>query len=83
MAERGLARLLAGMEPVLWPRPYGFAVVAGPLVLEPFATGAEAEGLVEVGISCNGIAGGHHDHRFVQRERRLDAKAALRGLSDV
>jgi hypothetical protein len=124
MAERDLTRLLQGMEPVLWPEPYGFAVAAGPLAVEPFATVAEAEGLTvvaplaaltaggmrsdpwarisltvtsdlaavgltaafatalgEKGISCNVIAGFHHDHLFVQWDRRVDAMQALEALA--
>ncbi|RYE39690.1 MAG: ACT domain-containing protein [Hyphomicrobiales bacterium] len=46
-------------------------------------TAAFAAALARVGISCNVIAGVHHDHLFVQWDRRGDAMAALRGLSDV
>ena len=125
MAERDLARLLATMEPVLFPEPYGIACSAdGILLVQPFAAVAEAEGLTVVaplaemqaaglasdlwarisltvqsdleavgltaafasalgdeGISCNVIAGFHHDHLFVQWARRADAMAALRALS--
>jgi hypothetical protein len=49
MAERDLGALLRGMEPVLMPDPYGFAVwTDGILLIEPFATVAEAEGLTVV-----------------------------------
>ena len=46
-------------------------------------TAAFAEALGRVGISCNVIAGYHHDHLFVQWDRRTDAVAALKALSDV
>lgn len=125
MGETDLAVLLATMEPVLHPEPYGYAVWTGEtLPLQPFAAIAEAEGMTVVarldkmqaagmvsdpwarisltvhsdlaavgltaafagalgqaGISCNVIAGYHHDHLFVQWDRRKDAMAALRGLS--
>ena len=122
MAERDLAVVLRGMEPVLHSEPYGFAVWEGALPFQPFATVAEAEGLTVVapladlgggeawarisltgpsdlaalgltaafatvlaakGISCNVIAGVHHDHLFVQWDRREAAMAALKALSDV
>ncbi|MBN8633168.1 MAG: ACT domain-containing protein [Rhodobacterales bacterium] len=122
MAEMDLAVLLRTMEPVLFPEPYGFVVMAGALPFQPFATVAEAEGMTVVaplavlgegepwarisltvhsdlaavgltaafatalgreGISCNVIAGVHHDHLFVQWDRRFDALATLEGLSHV
>ena len=44
--ERDLARLLAGMRPMLDQRPYGFAIAERvPTGLTPFATVAEDEGL--------------------------------------
>lgn len=46
-------------------------------------TAAVAGALRRVGISCNVIAGFHHDHLFVQWDRREDAMAALRALSDA
>ena len=46
-------------------------------------TAAFAGALGRVGISCNVIAGFHHDHLFVQWDRRADAVAALKALSDV
>jgi hypothetical protein len=122
MAERDLAVLLRGMEPVLHGEPYGFAVWKGALPFQPFATVTEDEGLTVVAplsllgggepwarisltvhsdlaavgltaafatalaaqdISCNVIAGVHHDHLFVQWERRAEALAALRALADA
>jgi uncharacterized protein len=44
-------------------------------------TAAFAGALAAEGISCNVIAGVHHDHLFVQWDRRDDAMAALLGLS--
>ena len=44
-------------------------------------TAAFAGALGRQGISCNVIAGVHHDHLFVQWDRRFDALAALEGLS--
>ena len=122
MGETDLKLLLATMEPVLFPEPYGFAVWRGALPEGVFATVAEAEGLTVVaplailgggdpwarisltvhsdlaavgltaafagalgqeGISCNVIAGVHHDHLFVQWDRREDAMAALRRLASA
>ncbi|MGL4237118.1 ACT domain-containing protein [Tabrizicola sp.] len=44
-------------------------------------TAAFAKALAAEGISCNVIAGYHHDHLFVQWDRRGDAMTALEGLS--
>jgi hypothetical protein len=44
-------------------------------------TAAFATALGAEGISCNVIAGYHHDHLFVQWDRRGDALAALRRLA--
>ena len=44
-------------------------------------TAAFATALGAEGISCNVIAGVHHDHLFVQWDRRGDAMAALEALS--
>lgn len=44
-------------------------------------TAAFATALAAKGISANVIAGFHHDHIFVQWERRHDALAALKELS--
>lgn len=46
-------------------------------------TAAIARALAAVGISANVVAGFYHDHVFVPWERRADAMAALRGLSDA
>ncbi|WP_137111478.1 ACT domain-containing protein [Rhodobacter sp. SY28-1] len=125
MGETDLKVLLATMEPVLHPEPYGYGVwTGGVLSITPFATVAEDEGMTVVaplaemraagfqsdpwarisltvhsdlaavgltaafagalgreGISCNVIAGFHHDHLFVQWDRRADAMAALRRLA--
>jgi uncharacterized protein len=46
-------------------------------------TAAFASALAGVGISANVIAGVHHDHIFVQWDRREDAMVALKALSDA
>jgi uncharacterized protein len=46
-------------------------------------TAASATTLAREGISANVVAGYFHDHLFVQWERREDAMAALRRLSDA
>ncbi|GLS85608.1 transporter [Cypionkella aquatica] len=46
-------------------------------------TAAIARALAAEGISANVVAGFYHDHVLVPWERRGDAMAALRGLSDV
>ena len=44
-------------------------------------TAAVAAALTEAGISCNVIAGYHHDHLLVPADRGEEAVAVLRGLS--
>lgn len=44
-------------------------------------TAALAGALAAVGISANVVAGFHHDHIFVQWDRRQDAMTALQELS--
>jgi hypothetical protein len=44
-------------------------------------TAAFSGALGRKGISCNVIAGFHHDHLFVPWDRRFDAMAALEALS--
>lgn len=46
-------------------------------------TAALATALAAEGISCNVIAGVHHDHLLVPWDRRDDAMATLRRLSDA
>jgi hypothetical protein len=72
------------------------ALKAAGLVSEPWArvsltvhsdlaavglTAAFASALAREGISCNVIAGYHHDHLFVQWDRRDAALAALEALA--
>lgn len=45
-------------------------------------TAAFAQALADDGISCNTVAGFHHDHLFVPWHRRHDAMAALNRLSE-
>lgn len=44
-------------------------------------TAAFSAALAAEGISCNLVAGVHHDHLFVPWDRRLDALAALERLA--
>lgn len=44
-------------------------------------TAAFSAALGEAGISCNVLAGLHHDHLLVPHDRRDDALAALRALA--
>lgn len=44
-------------------------------------TAAFARALADHGISANVVAGFHHDHIFVQWDRRHDALAALQALT--
>jgi hypothetical protein len=46
-------------------------------------TAAFSGALARAGISCNTIAGFHHDHLFVPWDRRHDAMAALAALSET
>jgi len=46
-------------------------------------TAAFAQALAAEGISCNVIAGLHHDHLFVPWDRRQAALAALERLADA
>ncbi|MET9625465.1 ACT domain-containing protein [Streptomyces sp. NPDC006464] len=44
-------------------------------------TAAVSRALAEAGLSCNVVAGYHHDHLFVEHERAEGALAVLRALS--
>ena len=44
-------------------------------------TAAFSSALGQAGISCNVVAGVHHDHLFVPVDQAQEAMAALRGLS--
>ncbi|MEU6933677.1 ACT domain-containing protein [Streptomyces sp. NPDC046374] len=45
-------------------------------------TAAVARELAEAGLSCNVVAGFHHDHLFVEHARAGEALATLNALSD-
>lgn len=45
-------------------------------------TAAFARALADAGLSCNVVAGFHHDHLFVEHDRAEDALAVLCGLAD-
>lgn len=44
-------------------------------------TAAVATALAEAGLSCNVVAGFHHDHLFVPYERAAEAMAVLEALA--
>jgi hypothetical protein len=44
-------------------------------------TAAVAQELAGIGVSCNVVAGYHHDHLFVPYERAAEAVAALEDLA--
>ncbi|MFJ2647621.1 ACT domain-containing protein [Streptomyces sp. NPDC087420] len=44
-------------------------------------TAAVAQELASAGVSCNVVAGFHHDHLFVPYERAAEAVALLEGLA--
>ncbi|MFJ2671228.1 ACT domain-containing protein [Streptomyces sp. NPDC087525] len=44
-------------------------------------TAAVARELADIGVSCNVVAGFHHDHLFVPYERAAEAVAALEALA--
>ncbi|MCX4911713.1 ACT domain-containing protein [Streptomyces sp. NBC_00878] len=45
-------------------------------------TAAVAQALAEAGLSCNVVAGFHHDHLFVPHERAAEAVALLERLAN-
>ncbi|MGW6569424.1 ACT domain-containing protein [Streptomyces sp. NPDC054975] len=44
-------------------------------------TAVVAQGLAEAGLSCNVVAGFHHDHLFVEHARAQEALTVLRTLA--
>ncbi|MBD9414445.1 ACT domain-containing protein [Pseudomonas sp. PDM16] len=67
----------------------GFDYVAAWITLEVHSslaavglTAAFASALAKAGISCNVIAGYHHDHLFVARDDAKHALAVLRALAE-
>ena len=76
----GLAEMKAvGMDPNPWAR------ISLTIRSDLSAVGLTATisgALAAAGISANVIAGYHHDHIFVPWERRYDALAVLRELSE-
>ena len=68
----------AGMESEPWAR---ISLTVASDLAAVGLTAAFAGALAAEGISCNVIAGFHHDHLFVQWDRRNDAMQALEGLS--
>ncbi|MFJ3583114.1 ACT domain-containing protein [Streptomyces sp. NPDC090127] len=45
-------------------------------------TAVVATGLAEAGLSCNVVAGFHHDHLFVEHARTDEALTVLRALAE-
>ncbi|QGV82223.1 ACT domain-containing protein [Streptomyces ficellus] len=45
-------------------------------------TAAVSRELADAGLSCNVVAGFHHDHLFVEHDRAGDALTALRRLAE-
>ena len=70
----------AGMRSDPWAR-ISLTVASDLAAVGLTATFATALG--DEGISCNVIAGFHHDHLFVRWDRREEAMAALQRLSDA
>ena len=68
----------AGMESEPWAR---LSLTVHSDLAAVGLTAAFATALGAEGISCNVIAGYHHDHLFVQWDRRWEALAALRRLA--
>ena len=80
--EKDLRKLLAGMSPQLNEGQYVFTVAPDgrvPAGVRPVVTVAEA--LARSGISCNVVAGFHHDHLFVPHADASRARDALELLT--
>jgi hypothetical protein len=85
--EEGLTVVLA--QPTADALGLGYDFVAAWITLQVHSaldavglTAAVSARLAEHGISCNVLAGTHHDHLLVPQERTDDALAALRELAD-
>jgi len=68
--ESDLQTLVSSMAPDLRPDPYVFTTAVG-------LTAFVATRLAEAGMSCNVVAGYHHDHLFVPFPRGPEAVALL------
>lgn len=68
----------AGLVPEPWAR---ISLTVQSDLAAVGLTAAFASALAAEGISCNVVAGFHHDHLFVPWDRRFDALAALERLA--
>ncbi len=86
--SEGLTLVLREAEADAASLPYDY--VAGWITLRVHSaldavglTAAVAGALADAGLSCNVVAGYHHDHLFVERERAEEALAVLRRLAEA
>ncbi|WP_405877933.1 ACT domain-containing protein [Streptomyces sp. NBC_01136] len=84
--QEGLTLVVRQQEADAAGLAYGY--VAGWITLRVHSaldavglTAAVARELADVGLSCNVVAGFHHDHLFVPYERAAQAVAALEELA--
>ncbi|MCM2415904.1 ACT domain-containing protein [Streptomyces sp. RKAG290] len=82
----GLTLVLAEAEAAAAGLAYSY--VAGWITLRVHSaleavglTAAVSLALTDAGISCNVVAGFHHDHLFVPRDRAAEAVAVLQALA--
>ena len=83
MAIRDLERLLASMEPVLWPGEYGYACVDDlPAGVAIFATVAEEEGMTLVALAADLAAAGiAHQSGWARISLTVNSDLAAVGLT--
>ena len=82
MSVQDLAILLRTMEPVLHPEPYGYGVWAGGvLLIEPFATVSEAEGLTIVAPLAELRAAGMQSDPWARISLTVHSDLAAVGLT--
>jgi hypothetical protein len=82
MAERDLGALLRGMEPVLMPEPYGFAVWRNAILpFKPFATVSEEEGLTVVAPLAEVRAAGMDSDPWARISLTIHSDLAAVGLT--